>query len=350
MAGHDAIMLGARSAVGGAGRAGAGLSIIAAVGLAACAQSMLPDQASQATSSAVAKDNVHQQAAPSKPVAADAGTAGVDTTTVAARQPTGRKLATAASANAIATGSLHATRRFRDCENCPEMIEITAGSFMMGSDEFDEDLGLTAVTIEKPFAIGKFEVTFAEWQACARDGGCAGNQAPADGGWGRERRPVVNVSWHDARQYTDWLSHKTGQRYRLPSEAEWERAARAGSKTRWSFGSDERRLREFAWYEANASRKTQPVGGKAANAFGLHDMHGNVWEWVENCRDEFRTRAASEGEPPTTERHTDCRFRGGSWNGRAVHTRSAQYDEAEPTNRSNDIGFRIARDLAPGTR
>ena len=172
----------------------------------------------------------------------------------------------------------------RDCPDvCPEMVVLPAGEFMMGSNEYDSEKPPRKVTISRPFAVGKFEVTFSEWEACVADGGCT--HRPADQhGWGRGRRPVINVSWHDAKEYVGWLSRKTGKSYRLLSEAEWEFAARAGTTTRYAFGDritkSQAQFSEGSW---SSTGKTVEVGSFPANRFGLHDLHGNVWEWVEDA-------------------------------------------------------------------
>jgi formylglycine-generating enzyme required for sulfatase activity len=187
---------------------------------------------------------------------------------------------------------------FKECVNCPEMVVVPAGEFMMGSpsDEKgrnDNEAPVHKVTIAKPFAVAKFELTFDEWDTCAAHGDCDPNVS--DGGWGRGRQPVINVSWDDARRDVAWLSRITGQPYRLLTEAEWEYAARAGTTTRYSFGDDEAALGQYAWSRANSDRKTHPVGEKKPNAFGLYDMHGNVWEWVQDCYHYKYDKAPKDG-------------------------------------------------------
>jgi WD40 repeat protein len=187
-------------------------------------------------------------------------------------------------------------KTFRDLPDAPEMVVIPPGRFLLGSPEDeegrDDDEGPQhEVTIGYAFAVGKFPVTFDEWDACVADGGCNGYR-PDDQGWGRGNRPVINVSWNDAQAYVAWLSQKTGHAYRLLSEAEWEYAARAGTTTRFSFGNtitaaqashnhDDKCTCE-ACVEVLLPEKTAPVGSFPPNAFGLHDMHGSVWEWVED--------------------------------------------------------------------
>ena len=180
--------------------------------------------------------------------------------------------------------------RFKDCPNCPQMVVLPAGTFTMGSPPEEaarnaDEGPLQSIEIGQPFAVGVFEVTFAEWQACRTAGGC-GDYTPSDNGWGGGKRPLINVSWQDAVSYVEWLSTKTGKTYRLLSEAEWEYAARAGGSTAYSTG--EAIAANQARFNSNVSRNarplpTAPVGSFPANAFGLHDMHGNVYEWIADC-------------------------------------------------------------------
>ena len=176
------------------------------------------------------------------------------------------------------------------------MVVVPAGSFMMGSSERelgrDSDEGPQhKVTIAEPFAVGKYEVTFDEWEACVASGGCD-SYKPKDQGWGRGPRPVINVSWNDAIAYVEWLSAKVGKPYRLPSEAEWEYAARAGTTTRYWWG-DEITI-ENANYGRNVG-KTTDVGSYPPNRWGLYDMQGNVWEWTEDCYHDSYKVAPEDG-------------------------------------------------------
>ena len=184
---------------------------------------------------------------------------------------------------------------FKDCADCPEMVIVPAGEVIMGSPTDEADRSNSEgpqhkVSIGRPLAIGKYEVTFAEWDTCTSDGGCS--YKPRDPGWGRGRRPVINVSWDDVTgEFLPWLSKKTGQTYRLLTEAEWEYAARAGTATPFSTGAiittDQANFDGTVTYGGSAKgqyrQRTLEVGSFPANAFGLHDMHGNAWEWVADC-------------------------------------------------------------------
>ena len=241
---------------------------------------------------------------------------------------------------------------FKECDVCPEMVVVPAGRFMMGSspseiaalvketksEHFRNEGPQRQVTIARPFAVGKFEVTFAEFDACVADGGC--NHRPDDFDWGRGSRPVIIVSWHDAKEYAAWLAHKTGKTYRLLSEAEWEYAARAGTTTRSAFGDT---ITES--HVKVGGRRTMDVGSFPANKFGLHDMHGNVWEWVEDTWHPDYRGAPDDGSVwpggDTSLRVT----RGGSWGSSPQFLRSAGRISYQPTNRSSGTGFRVARTL-----
>lgn len=237
---------------------------------------------------------------------------------------------------------------FRDTPDSPEMVVIPAGEFMMGTAK-DDTVGYPnirpahRVVIGARFALARYAVIFKEYdQFCAM----TGQTPPADQGWGRERRPVIHVSWHDAQAYVGWLSRETGAPYRLPSEAEWEYACRAGSTTHWSFGDDEALLADHAWYYANSESKTHPVGEKRANRFGLHDMHGNVFEWLEDVRHEDYQGAPADGSAWTTKGDIFTRVvRGGSWFGLPRYLRSAIRYYITPDDRNDKFGFRVARTL-----
>jgi formylglycine-generating enzyme required for sulfatase activity len=241
--------------------------------------------------------------------------------------------------------------QFTECANgCPTMIVVPAGSYMMGSPAIEPDSSPNEspqhqVTIAKPFAVGKTEVTFTQWEHCVAASAC---RKVSDNGWGGGDRPVINVGWSDAVRYAEWLAGVTGKPYRLLSEAEWEYAARAGTTTRFSFGADDTELSRYAWYFKNAQRKTQPTGTKAANGFGLHDMHGNVYEWVADTWHDNYENAPSDGsvwqEGAAPNRHV---VRSGSWFFDAKDLRSASRAGPPSDLEDGNVGFRIARSLPP---
>lgn len=248
--------------------------------------------------------------------------------------------------------SAPATASFHDCDDCPEMSRVPAGTFLMGSPASDPQATPAEqpqhpVTITAPFAVGRTEVTFAQWLACVADGGCRGYRPPHEG-WGGGSRPVINVNWNDANAYISWLAHKTGKPYRLPTEAEWEYATRAGTTTRYWWGD------EIGHDRANCKtcgsqwdeQQTAPTASFAANAFGLFDVAGNVWEWVEDCWQDDYTRTSPEGVPPSTRRGCSKRtLRGGSWDNSPEQLRSAARIWGRPDGRDNSIGFRVALSL-----
>ena len=243
---------------------------------------------------------------------------------------------------------LSAGQVFKDCADCPEMVVVPAGSFTMGSPDgervWDSDEGPQhRVTISRSFSVGKFEVTFEQWDACVAQGGCEGHR-PGDRGWGRGAQPVINVSWDDAKAYVGWLSRKTGKTYRLLSEAEWEYSARGGTTTAWACGAQESCIGEIAWFDVNSGSRTQAVGSKRANAFGLHDMTGNVMEWVEDCEHGNYTGAPSDGGPWMA--GGDCGqrvLRGGSWGSIPGTLRVAGRSRYATGFRIDHAGFRVAR-------
>jgi formylglycine-generating enzyme required for sulfatase activity len=243
----------------------------------------------------------------------------------------------------------------KDCRDCPEMVVVPAGEFMMGSPGAEPHRGTEAqhvVTIFRAFGVSRFEITFAEWDACVKDGGCDGFRPDAP--WGRGRMPVVNVNFKNATAYADWLSRKTGHTYRLLSEAEWEYAARAGSTTPFAFGP----TLSAAQANFDASEKTElnpkgvargkaePVGQFKPNAFGLYDMQGNVWEWVQDCwNDEYGPSTPRDGKSALT---GDCAgrvLRGGSWEDGAADVRVAARVASAATDRSWSDGIRVAREF-----
>jgi formylglycine-generating enzyme required for sulfatase activity len=252
--------------------------------------------------------------------------------------PAGGKTLSAAQERALKPGDT-----FRECDVCPEMVVVPAGSFMMGAHPEEQDRELDEgpqhrVVIARPFAAGRFEVTFAEWDACVAARACT--HRPKDDGQSPDKRPVMNVSWDDVtKEYLPWLSRKAGKAYRLLTEAEWEYAARAGATTRYAFG--DAITRSQALYSRS---RTAAVGSFPPNAFGLHDMHGNVSEWVQDCWNETYNGAPSDGSAWTV---GDCSrriLRGGSWFVIAQALRSANRLKAASGSRDG-WGFRVARTL-----
>jgi formylglycine-generating enzyme required for sulfatase activity len=234
---------------------------------------------------------------------------------------------------------------FKECaQGCPTMVVVPAGTFTMGYAGEKRESPPRQVTIRRPFAVAKFELTFEEWDACAAAGACSSNISAE--GWGRGRQPVINVTWQDAQAYVQWLSRMTGKPYRLLSEAEWEYVARAGTATHFFFGNDDGPLGDYAWFAGNAERQARPVGAKKPNPWGLHDVHGNVWEWVEDCFREGYQGAPTDGSVWAS---SACRrrvIRGGSWLYRSKILRSASRDWLEFDRGENHVGFRVARSLS----
>jgi formylglycine-generating enzyme required for sulfatase activity len=217
----------------------------------------------------------------------------------------------------------------------PEMEEIPEGTYQQGEDNASTDMSekrLDKVTVKR-FKIGKYEVTFQEYDRYVE---LTGGRSPNHETWGREKRPVMNVSWEDAKAYAKWLSQATGKHYRLPTESEWEYAARSGGKNiKWA-GTlpeilDEKKLSDYAVYDAS---RTEPVGGKKPNGLGLYDMGGNVWEWVQDCYDK-------EDEDKCVRRV----LRGGSWSYGPVFLRVSNRFRGDADFRSFNIGFRLAQNL-----
>ena len=256
------------------------------------------------------------------------------------------------------------------CLFCPEMVVVPAGNFSMGSTSseiaavkkefnsnwYDNEGPQHRVTIQRPFAVGRFAVTFAEWDACLADGGCNGHK-PSDQGWGRDKQPVINVSWDDAKGYAAWLSRKTGKTYRLLSEAEREYAARAGTTTAFWWGPSISTRQ--ANYDGNFSyagspkgeyrQRTLPVDSFEANPWGLYQVHGNVWEWMEDCWHDSYQGAPGDGSAWATNCSDAGRrvVRGGSWYSYPRFLRSANRYWFTTVDRVSFLGFRLARTLNP---
>jgi formylglycine-generating enzyme required for sulfatase activity len=274
-------------------------------------------------------------------------------------------IAAFASAHAQAPGS-----SFRDCPQCPEMVVIPAGEFVMGSPKSEsghtDEKPQHAVKLARPFAVGRFEVTFEQWDACTAAGRCP---AANDDGYGRGAYPAINVSWKDAQGYVAWLSEKTGKRYRLLSEAEFEYAARAGTQTAWFWGAEDdsygsKKACAYANTHDEVSKEAHPMyvwshhqcsdgypenaptGKFQPNPWRLHDMLGNVREWVEDCHQEGYAGAPADGSVRPHAGACEKRVvRGGGWMDGGATARSVYRYADEESFRSYQVGFRVARDL-----
>jgi formylglycine-generating enzyme required for sulfatase activity len=253
--------------------------------------------------------------------------------------------------SAAAEQTLKPLQPFRECSRCPEMVVIPAGAFMMGSSEDEKDhedaeSPQHRVTIAKPFAVSRTEVTFEQWDACAELGGC---RKPEDSGWGRGKQPAINITWYDAQNYVAWLSKVTGKNYRLLTEAEYEYAARAGSITRYywgeTVGAGNANCHECgSQWDGN---RTAPVGSFPPNAWGLYDMTGNIDEWVQDCIHDDYVGAPTDGSAWTEDACRGRVTRGGNWlydqQGLRVAHRSGVFADF----RYAGIGVRVARTLGP---
>ncbi len=229
--------------------------------------------------------------------------------------------------------------RLADGSPGPVMVWLPGGTFTMGQEDspYNWEKPAHEVTISA-FSIGQYPVTFEEYDEFCE---ATDRKRLDDRGWGRATRPVIDISWSDAAAYCEWLSQQTGVHYRLLTEAEWEYACRAGSTTRYCYGNDEQRLGEYAWYSNNAEGITHPVGEKLSNAWDLYDMHGNVWEWVQDWYGDYSS--APQSDPSGPESGSNRVFRGGGWFNDAGICRSAYRVNDDPADRNEDVGFRLAR-------
>ena len=233
----------------------------------------------------------------------------------------------------------------KDCATCPEMVQLKAGAFAMGAaDGQPFERPKHTVTISKPFAIGRREVTFDEWDACVAAGGCS--YTPADRGWGRGQRPVINVSWNDAVEYVGWLAKQTGLPYRLPSEAEWEYAGRGGTQTTFYWGTSVG-TNHASCHGCGPSTTMQssPAGSFAPNPFGIFDTSGNAAEWVQDCWHDGYRGAPADGSAWVTAGCGERVLRGGSFANEPNYVRSASRFKYDNDVRYYANGFRVARDL-----
>lgn len=255
-------------------------------------------------------------------------------------------------------GSKGVVETFRDCAECPLMVNIAGGDFMMGDLSGSgnaNELPVHVVTIQA-FAAGVFEVTWDEWDACVADGGCDGpavESAGGDNGWGRATRPAVEISWQDAQDYAAWLSARSGKTYRLLTESEWEYTARGGTTANSWWGDqgpaacDGVAINGVNYDRCNPlSTRTDPVGTYQPNPFGLHDVHGNIREWVQDCSNDDYSGAPDDGSAWLMGNCVERVVRGGSWDQGESNVRSAFRSSFPATDRRNGVGFRVARTQA----
>jgi formylglycine-generating enzyme required for sulfatase activity len=249
---------------------------------------------------------------------------------------------------------------FKECGKCPAMIVVPARSFTMGSPSNEPERhpgeAQVSVTIPKPFAVGEYAVTFDEWDACVADGGCGGYR-PADEGWGRGRRPVIFVSWDDAQKYISWINGKTGKTYRLLSEAEREYVTRAGTTTPFWWGTSitpthanydgGARPYEGGGSKGKFRRRTLPVDRFRPNALGLYQVHGNVWEWTQDCWNASNNGNPGDGSARSSGDCSQRVLRGGSWSDLPWFLRAAERLRLIAVDRNLILGFRLGRTLAP---
>ncbi|SNB47119.1 formylglycine-generating enzyme family protein [Geobacter sp. DSM 9736] len=244
--------------------------------------------------------------------------------------------------------------RLDDGSLAPEMVVVPAGRFRMGAVEGGGDSDekpVHEVIIPRPFAIGRFEVTFAEYDRFCE---ATGREKPKDGrhyvpfsSWGRDNRPVMNVTWFDAVAYTQWLSARTGKKYRLPSESEWEYAARGGTAERywWGFSVGENRASCKGCGSKWDNRKTAPAGSFSPNPFGLFDTSGNVWEWCQDSWHESYDGAPADGSAWVVKGDERRVQRGGSFGSKPRYVRNSARGRGAPDGQYVYLGFRVVREL-----
>jgi formylglycine-generating enzyme required for sulfatase activity len=270
-----------------------------------------------------------------------------DMKTETSQEPATRMPLTAAQERALRPGD-----SFEEGPFCPEMIVVPSGRFLMGAPAgqgYPWEYPQHEVTIPKPFAVAKFALTFEEWDFCAAFKGWV--FTVSDGGYGRDRRPVINVTWEEAHAYVKWLSSVTRGAYRLLSEAEYEYAARAGAQTEFPWGNDiDLNGKPMANYHGCGSEwdnQTAPVASFPANSFGLYDMVGNTWEWTEDLWNESYEGAPADGSPWTSGDLSLRVVRGGSWDQGPGALRPVTRFRANQSAAGSILGFRVARTLAP---
>lgn len=246
---------------------------------------------------------------------------------------------------------------FQECKSCPSMVVAPAGTFAMGSPESEPGRAAAEgpqhwVTFSRGFAVGKYEVSFDEWDACVADGGC-NDYKPDSAGWGRGSQPVINISWEDANAYVAWLAKKTGRPYRLPSEAELEYVTRAGTATPFWWGDSISTAQAnyngtpyIAGPRGEYRGRTVPVDTFSPNPWGLYQVHGNVYVWAQDCWRGDYQGAPTDGSPWLSGDCSNRSIRGGSWDYNGVYLRSASRLGYPTDTRANWLGLRVARSLS----
>jgi formylglycine-generating enzyme required for sulfatase activity len=254
---------------------------------------------------------------------------------------------------------------FKDCANCPEMVMVPAGKFMMGSDVKSEmkdgsrgEGPIREITIKNAFALAKNEVTVAEFAAFVDATGYQPStfcntsngtdipltfRGPINGKTPDPKQPVTCVSWVDSIAYAAWMSGKTGKKYRLPTEAEWEYAARGGTQSEYITGAMPVGIDNYAWFSLNSGKQTQPVGGKQANGFGLHDVFGNVYEWMQDCYIDHHNGAPTDGSAVPDTAGCPHVVKGGSYFSGPGNLRPSDRGRFRPDRGDVTLGFRVAR-------
>ncbi len=267
----------------------------------------------------------------------------------------------ASALEAIDDLTLRPGKTFKDCTHCPTMVVVPAGSYWQGSEDsstyaLNKEKPQRMVTFSESFAVGVFEVTFAQWDQCATQGGCS--VRPRDNGWGRDKRPVIMVSWNDAQEYVSWINQQTGQSYRLPSESEWEYMARAGEQGDWPGGNPDQicAYGNIAGSETglrwqhddcadSAALETLPVGSFKANAFGIYDVIGNVAEWTLDCMNLSYLDAPADGSAWGRGICSSRMTRGGSWFTGTREIRLPARFNLKTGDRNDFTGFRLVREV-----
>ncbi|MCC7167564.1 MAG: SUMF1/EgtB/PvdO family nonheme iron enzyme [Rhodospirillales bacterium] len=246
----------------------------------------------------------------------------------------------------LAAHAAQAAEAFRDCPQCPEMIAIKPGTFAMGGTRAENEQPVHTVTLTKPYAIAKYELTFDEWEMCRVAGACTRDPDLHD--WGRGRQPVINLAIADIAQYLAWLSKLTGKTYRLPSEADWEYAARGGIDGAYWWGETMKpghaNCRDCG-AEPWGGDRAAPVGTFPPNPYGLHEMNGNLWEWTADCWAPNHNQAPTDGSPRPGPDNCQRVIKGGAWYYYAPLSRPASRARQDPRQWSYTVGVRLAREM-----